>query len=138
MTMTAEPPPPPTVVKENGQRTTSRVPQAATLWALLGCVCLGLIVYSWSRWFFGGHAKPISTGSTPVPTWQTIVLRANEVVSVVGTIVVFYLVIWRTWKRERRLSFDGMMVIGCFTVFMLLDPALNYSRYWFSYHSGFV
>jgi hypothetical protein len=107
-------------------------------WAVLGAICVGLIVISWSRWLLGGHAHAISPGPTPIPTWQMIALRANEVIAVLGTVVVFYLTLYRPWRRQRHLTFDGAMVIGCFSVFMLLDPALNYTQYWFSYHAGFV
>lgn len=116
---------------------TGRKANPVKWWAALGAFCLCLIVLTWTRWLLDGP-EPVQAGPTPMPTWQVIGLRANEVAAVVGSIIVIYVVLWKPWRRERRLTFDGKLVIGCASVFMLLDPALNYTQFWFTYNARLV
>lgn len=132
-----------TTTTERLQRPLSEATQPAKTkpvkwWAAVGLASIGLIAFSWGRWLFGGHAKPTPTGPDPVPDWMVLAIRVNEAVFLVGSVLVVYWVIVKPWRRERRLTFDGMLLISLGTYWMLQDPAVNYSRILFTYNAEVI
>jgi hypothetical protein len=65
-------------------------------------------------------------------------IQICEIATVVGVGLTVYLVIIRPWRRQGRLSFDGMLCIAFFTLWALQDPILNYTQIFFTYNAHFV
>jgi len=108
------------------------------MWAAaFGALCLGAATYIWSAWLLSGNAKPTPTGITRVPGWMSIALHAQEILMGLGALVAVYLVLVRPWRREGRITFDGLLVI-CFLLVVWQDPLFNYAQLHFTYSSVFI
>src|SRR5438445_9813274 len=109
---------------------------AAFWWAMLGAGCLVVAAYVWLSWIVTGDAKATTTGSDPVGTSTKVWAWTFQGLSVAAlAVVVTYIV--RKWKREGRMPFDAMLVIGFFCVFWQ-DSICNYLRPMFFYNSYLV
>lgn len=54
----------------------------------------------------------------------------NRLLSLGVGVIVYYLIV-RPWRRERRLTLDGMLVIGFASIYWQ-DPLANYTQNWFT------
>lgn len=107
-------------------------------WAAGGAIILSLMTFSFSRWFLGGHAHPVSTGAAEAPTFMVVVARMLEIGFSSWGLICIYLYIIRPWRRERRLTADGVMLISLGSVWFFADPIANYFRITYLYNSVFV
>lgn len=109
---------------------------AVSLWALAGAAWIVFITQVWARWItsdtqFG--PAPIH-GPDSFDGAALLALRAIEIVSLViagGTIWAFLI---RPLRRERRLTLDGMIVIGSLLA-SGIDPLINYFHYTFAWNA---
>jgi hypothetical protein len=104
-------------------------------WAVVGAGVLLVQAVVLFRWFATGEAVPTPTGPTPVPGWMSIGIHSYEAVSALAAIVIFYYFLWKPWRREGRLSLDGMLCIAWVQAYFLQDPGYNYFHAGFSYSS---
>src|SRR5438105_9537000 len=86
-------------------------------WATLGLIWLSLIAFSTARWLLGGHAHSTGVGPSHEPTFMTVWVRIMEVSFVVLAIAALYLAVIRPWRRDKRLSWDGIFVLACATIY---------------------
>ncbi|MCZ4578627.1 spirocyclase AveC family protein [Gordonia amicalis] len=104
--------------------------------ARLGAVFVAIQAYVYIRWIFSDSFTPIPTGPDDVPTHTLVIIRASEVICVVGVIAS---IIWLV-RRTRR---DGQFpTIGVFMMGWLLtcwqDVGVNAVVPVFSYNSAFL
>src|SRR5439155_13861306 len=105
-------------------RPTSRPP--VLWWAGIGAVFVILEVYLYTAWFATGEAERPPRGpdhlgaSTHFWLWFFTIASCS-----VAAIAIWHAV--RTSRRERRLSFDAMLLIAWVAVWWQ-DPLLNYVR----------
>jgi hypothetical protein len=104
-------------------------------WAVVGGGVLLVQAYTLTRWLTTGQATPTPTGPTPVPAWMSVGIHSYEVVSAIAAIAIGYYFLWRPWRREGRLSLDGMFVLAWIQAYFLQDPGYNYFHAAFSYSS---
>lgn len=107
-------------------------------WAALGALFLALQAVVWIRFFAMGQAQPAPKGPTSIPDWVAILARIWEVVHLVGGVGVVYWFVVRPWRRDRRLSFDGKLVLIWIQLWLLQDPMENYFVHTFSYNATFI
>ena len=107
-------------------------------WAAGGVVVLGLIAISVGRWLLGGHAKPTSVGSSDVPTFMLVSIRIHEIVFPAIAVFTVYWTLVRPWRRERRLTADGILCLSLWSVWWFTDPMANYHRIMYVYNSAAV
>ncbi len=79
--------------------------------------------------------KATPTGPDELETWKDVLLEAFQALSVVAAVVIVAIVT-RQSLRERRLSFDAMLVIAWVSLYWQ-DPLINYARTGFFYNSHF-
>src|SRR2546425_314666 len=91
-------------------------------WAGVGVLWLAVTIYAWSSWIVSGHVTPAPKGPTEVPTWHVAAARFWEIGMVLAGLTVIYAFLIRPWRREGRLTFDGMFVIGWFATWFIQDP----------------
>jgi hypothetical protein len=115
----------------------SRPGRPIVWWALVGGAVLLLEIYVFAHWILSGKATPTSTGSTPVPSWMSIVAHTWEVAGVIALVWVINHFVIKPWRRERTLTLDGMLVLTFFTLFWQ-DPLLNYHQTWATYNATFI
>jgi hypothetical protein len=97
-------------------------------WAAIGALALALQVYLYTAWIWSGDATPTRTGPTPVPTFMRVNIRIHEVGGVVVMVFMIYWFIIRPWRRERRLSWDGLFLLGALSI-VWQDSLLNITQY---------
>lgn len=104
-------------------------------WAALGAATLVLALYIFGSWIASGpEATP--KGPTPMPGWMSMLLDAQEIAYPLLFAVCVYIFFVRPWRRERRLTTDGMLAIACISLYWQ-DPIANYVNPWFQYNTAF-
>jgi hypothetical protein len=106
-------------------------------WAGLGVVVLALGGYSATRWLLGGFAHVSRGGPDRVPAYMAITAHVQEVVFTSAAVLLFYYVVWKPWRRDRRLSTDAIIFLGIGTVW-IQDPLMNYTQQFFVYNSAYL
>src|SRR5215469_8253017 len=103
-------------------------------WALIGGAILAVQLYVWARWVTGPYFVRVPPGPSDPPTLMKIVLITWTTVVVIGLPISVYFFIIRPWRRERRITTDGML-LGAFGLMSFQDPMLNYLNTWCTYNS---
>jgi hypothetical protein len=106
-------------------------------WAVVGAAVVGLILYDWIDWLASGDAHATPKGPSKMPGWMLTADRIQEGVVIGFFVAAIYFFIIKPWRREHRLTFDGMLIIAWTSMYMLQDPWENYTRITYSYNSGF-
>lgn len=101
-------------------------------WAAAGVALLLLQGYLYSRWIaglLGGDIHSVGTGSTPVPAWMRAAVWGHVAVGFVAVPVLLYWQVVRPWRRDRRVTSDGLLMLACTTAFWqdLLSNAFRYN-----------
>jgi hypothetical protein len=104
------------------------------LWAILGGAILILQLYVWIRWFTGPYFRPVASGPSDPPALMKIILTTWTVVTLGGFPAGVWYFIIRPWRRERRITTDGMLLVACGLLFFQ-DPLLNYLNTWNTYNT---
>ena len=104
------------------------------VWAAAGGAILALQLYVWIRWITGPYFERVPTGPSDPPMYMKVPLMANAVVLWVGLPVALWWFIIRPWRRERRITLDGMLVVSMGLMFFQ-DPLLNYFNTWCTYNT---
>jgi len=106
-------------------------------WATLGGVLLAVEAWALAGWVVSGDASSTPTGADPVPGHMKVAIHGAEAVSVVAFVVFVALVVVRPWRREGRITLDGLFCLAFFTVFWQ-DTFSNFFQHWFSYNAEFI
>lgn len=133
------------VARKRSEALAGRVPDAAAqrrsrpviAWSVVGALSLLIAVTTWARWLLSGQATPTPTGSTPVPGFMTVAFRTWEIGGLAGMAAVVYFFLIRPWRREGRISNDGLLLLAFCTLY-IQDPLLNYFTPWFTYNAEFI
>ncbi len=115
---------------------TPRKVKPIKIWAAVGAVFLMVEVYSLAGWIGSGKATPTPRGPTPIPSWHMWAVNINMVLSVTMFVVIFYWFIVRSWRREGRLSADGLLALVFVTIWWQ-DPLVNFFQTWLTYSTAF-
>jgi hypothetical protein len=106
-------------------------------WAWTGVASVAMFVYLGIAWFTSGDAKRTPTGVDPVP-WSTKAWAWGFQIGAPLILLGCIIYVIRRSRREGRLHFDGLLMIGA-TVAIWLDPATtNYFRTQMLYNSYMV
>ncbi|RDI56107.1 spirocyclase AveC family protein [Nocardia mexicana] len=104
------------------------------VWAVVGGAILAFQLYVWIRWVTGPHFERVPAGPSDPPTLMKAILLTWTAVILVGLPVGIYYFIVRPWRRERRITLDGMLLVACGLLFFQ-DPLLNYFNTWSTYNT---
>jgi Spirocyclase AveC-like len=116
---------------------TGRKTGAVKVWAAVGAAFLSLEVYVITRWVLSDDFGTIPAGPTPMSGWDrawSIFWQVGGVALLVGFIGWFVI---RPWRREGRLSLDGLLVL-CFSLIVWQDPWCNYIKDWGTYNTHLI
>lgn len=103
-------------------------------WAVFGVVFLTIEMVALTGWVVSGDAQRTPTGPTPVPTWMKWSVHGQEVAGLVFLAVFLYFFLVKPWRRERRITTDGLFCLVFFTMFWQ-DTILNFFQPWFTYNA---
>lgn len=104
------------------------------IWAVVGGAILALQLYVWIRWITGPYFERVPTGPSDPPMSMKVPLMANAIVLWVGLPFALWWFIIRPWRRERRITLDGMLFASMGLMFFQ-DPLLNYFNTWCTYNT---
>jgi Spirocyclase AveC-like len=100
-------------------------------WAIAGAVILAFICWVMIRWIVSPDFKSVPTGPTPVPGFMKVAMIAFQVLTPVAALAIFYRALVRPWRRERRITTDGLLVI-CYLTMWFQDPLSAYTGNYFN------
>lgn len=103
-------------------------------WATVGGLILALQLYVWIKWITGPYFTPVPTGVSEPPLWMQYLLIVWTSVICIGFPVGLYYFIIRPWRREKRITMDGMLMIA-FGLTFFQDPFLDYTNTWCTYNT---
>ena len=108
---------------------------AIKVWASIGALILGFEAYVLIRWVTGPYFKRVPAGPTPVPEAMKIAMIALAAVGIplAGGFVWNWLV--RPWRRNGRVTPEGLLVLYALTFEWFWDPFLNYFNAYFTYNN---
>jgi hypothetical protein len=104
------------------------------IWAVIGGALLALQVYVWIRWITGPYFQQVPSGPSEPPLYMKVPLIANAVVLWVGLPFAVWWFFIRPWRRERRITLDGMLFLSM-GLMLFQDPLLNYFNTWCTYNT---
>ncbi|MGW4370503.1 spirocyclase AveC family protein [Nocardia takedensis] len=108
--------------------------KAVLIWAALGALILAVQVYVWTRWVTGPYFERVPTGPSDPPMLMKTILSIWTGAIMIGFPLGIYWWIIRPWRRERRVTLDGILLVSmglmCFQ-----DPFLNYLNTWCTYNT---
>jgi hypothetical protein len=105
------------------------------IWALLGAAQLVLIVVMVYRWWASGHMKRTPTGPDVASNYVQWFAHAFDIVSPILGMVVLYHFCIKPWRREGRITGDGIMSLALLTLYIPWDVGLNIVAPVFQYNS---
>lgn len=89
------------------------------IWAAIGGAILAFQLYVWIRWITGPNFERVPTGPSDPPMFMKAILMTWTGVIVVGLPASLYYFIIRPWRRERRITLDGMLLVACGLLFLV-------------------
>lgn len=104
------------------------------IWAFFGGLVLAFQCYVWARWATGPYFERVPTGVSDPPMYMKTILSIWTAVIIIGLPIGIYYFIVRPWRRERRITTDGMLLVACGLMFFQ-DPLLNYFNTWSTYNT---
>ena len=125
---------PPVTEPPNAADGQARPTGRVALWAVVGGAVLLLQLYVWIRWVTGPYFERVPAGPSDPPTYMKVVLTANMLLMWVLVPFGLWWFIVRPWRRERRITLDGMLAASMGLMFFQ-DPLLNYFNTWCTYNA---
>jgi Spirocyclase AveC-like len=104
------------------------------VWASIGAGVLAFQLYIWIKWVSGPNFERVPVGPDQPPSSMKITIWVGLSMGFFLAAYCLYRFVWRPWRREGRLSLDGMMTLG-FLLAYFQDPLFNYSGTWLTYNS---
>jgi hypothetical protein len=112
-------------------------PRAVVMWSALGALSLAVVLHGWLRWITSGTLEPTPGGPDQFGGGELVLLRGLEFLSAGSAMVLIWSSLLRPLLRTRRLSWDGMMLIGALTAWFY-EPVLNYFNPAFLFNTHLV
>ena len=104
------------------------------IWAIAGGVILAFQLFVWLSWIAGPNFERVPAGPSDPPTFMKAILVTWTAVIMVGYPAAIWHFLVRPWRRERRITLDGMLLVACGLIFFQ-DPLLNYFNTWSTYNT---
>jgi hypothetical protein len=114
-----------------------RTTQPVVWWAAIGFASLAFAAYLMIAWVSGPYFKAVPSGPSVPPVWMRAILISWQAVGIPAALGLIYWFLVRPWRRERRITFDGLLTISCFLV-AWQDPLSSYFNHWYTYNSYMV
>ncbi|MCX0272935.1 spirocyclase AveC family protein [Nocardia zapadnayensis] len=108
--------------------------KAIRIWAVIGGLVLALQIYVWIRWITGPYFERVPTGPSDPPMLMKTILSIWTAGVLIGFPFAIYWWIIRPWRRERRITLDGILLVSMGLMFFQ-DPFLNYINTWCTYNT---
>ena len=117
--------------------TPRRQSRPVLLWAVVGAAFITFEAVVLARWIFGPNFKSTPPGTDDVSSGQQALYIAIQIAVPVAAAVCLYFWVVRPWRREGRLTTDGMLALSGAMVFFW-DMSMNYTSVSLLYNSHLV
>jgi len=117
--------------------TPPRQSRPVLLWAVIGAAFIAFEVVVLARWVFGPNFKSTPAGADAVSSGQQALYIAIQIAVPIAAVACLYFWVVRPWRREGRLTTDGMLAISGAMVFFW-DMSMNYTSVSLLYNSHLV
>lgn len=108
--------------------------QPVQIWAWIGALLVAFSLYYTGKWIASDQFVAVPSGPDVPPHWMRMALDIGQIVMTIAWTASFCWFVLRPALRERRLTTDGLIMIGC-TLASLLDALSDVGQYWFTYNS---
>jgi len=108
-----------------------------SFWAAVGLVLFLAEIWVWASWVSGPNFVPTLPGPDPLPAFNRYLYIVIQAIFCLAMPVCAWYWIIRPWRRESRLTTDGMLAI-CMTMIVFFDPCMNYTSTTLLYNAHFV
>ena len=126
-----------TPVATGAPATTANRSPVIWLWAAAGAVSTAVILWGLAAWMLSPDFKTSPQGTDPISDTKLLALHLFEAGVFCGGLVMVWKFLLRDLIRERRFTFDGMMIVAVLLMYFY-DPLDNYFNYTFSYNAHFL
>ncbi len=106
-------------------------------WAAAGAALLTFEVVVLARWVLGPNFKSTPPGPDQVSSSHQALFTALQIAVPLAAVVALYFWVFRPWRREGRLTTDGMLTLSAGMVFFW-DMSMNYTSVSLLYNSHLV
>jgi hypothetical protein len=107
------------------------------LWAAAGAASTAVILRGFAAWILSPDFKTSPQGTDPISDTKLLALHLFEAGVFCAGLVMVWKFLVRALVRERRFTFDGMMIVAVLLMYFY-DPLDNYFNYTFSYNAHFL
>jgi Spirocyclase AveC-like len=104
------------------------------IWATIGGLLVAFEAFVLARWILGANFTATKPGPDGVSGATHALYVAIQVTVPILTLITLYLFVVRPWRRDGRISTDGMLAITCGTLFFW-DMNMNYTSVSLLYNS---
>ncbi|EHN11057.1 hypothetical protein PAI11_20730 [Patulibacter medicamentivorans] len=105
------------------------------LWAVIGAAWTAFCVQAGVRWVLSDDFGPAAFADDQrMPDWSFWAMRTVEILSIALALWMIWIYLLRPLVRSRRLTLDGMIVIGSLLL-ITIDPMINYFHYTFAWNA---
>lgn len=106
-------------------------------WATIGALWLALQVVVYTSWITSDRLTTTPTGPDEAPEYMKAVIRGWEILSIPALLVFLYFVLFRPWKRQRRVTLDGLFCL-VFVTIVFHDPLSEWIAPHFTYNANLI
>jgi hypothetical protein len=107
------------------------------IWATLGGLLLGFEIFVLAKWITGPNLTTTKPGPDHVSGATHAMYVAIQIAVPLATALVVYLCVIRPWRREGRMTTDGMIAVSCGLLFFW-DMCMNYTSVSLLYNSNLL
>jgi hypothetical protein len=106
-------------------------------WAAVGAALLAFQMFVLLRWMTGANFTPTTPGPDAISGGQQILFLVLQIVIPIAAAVGIWFWVIRPWRREGRLTTDGMLALSGAMIFFW-DMCMNFTSVTLLYNSGMV
>ena len=115
----------------------SKRQSGVTFWAALGGFLLAFEVFVLARWVLGPNFKRTPTGPDPISDGKLLYFTLLQIVVSIAAIACLYFWVVKPWRREGKLTTDGMIALAAAMIFFW-DMNMNYTSVSLLYNSHLI
>src|SRR6516225_4230950 len=90
---------------------------AVLVWASIGAALLAFEIYVLTRWVLGPNFRPSHPGVDPISGGQQALFLVLQIAIPIGAAIALWVWVIRPWRREGRLTTDGMLALSGAMIF---------------------
>lgn len=104
-------------------------------WAVVGAAWMAFYAYILIGWLTGPNTKRVPAGPTEMPSWMTTVIDIYVPIGMAAALFCVYWFIVRSYRRERRVTTNALLLATMFGILWIQDPWVSYLQPVFTFNS---